>query len=85
MDLLEKNDYCGLVSGEKTDKSHVFDVFYGSLKTAPMIKECPVNLECQLIQMLLELGLLFSLRSHIAFKLIHDPLLFSGCERYVFQ
>ena len=49
-DLLEKTDYCGLVSGEKTDKSHVFDVFYGSLKTAPMIKECPVNLECRLIQ-----------------------------------
>jgi flavin reductase (DIM6/NTAB) family NADH-FMN oxidoreductase RutF len=49
-DLLEKTDYCGLVSGEKTDKSQVFDVFYGSLKTAPMIKECPVNLECRLIQ-----------------------------------
>jgi flavin reductase (DIM6/NTAB) family NADH-FMN oxidoreductase RutF len=49
-DLLEKTDYCGLVSGEKTDKSHVFDVFYGSLKTAPMITECPVNLECRLVQ-----------------------------------
>ncbi|MCE8425373.1 MAG: flavin reductase family protein [Candidatus Methanoperedens sp.] len=49
-DLLEKTDYCGLVSGEKTDKSQVFDVFYGSLKTSPMIKECPVNLECRLIQ-----------------------------------
>lgn len=49
-DLLEKTYYCGLVSGEKTDKSNVFDVFNGSLKTAPMIKECPVNLECWLIQ-----------------------------------
>jgi flavin reductase (DIM6/NTAB) family NADH-FMN oxidoreductase RutF len=48
--LLEKTDYCGLVSGEKIDKSHVFDVFYGSLKTAPMIKECPVTLECRLIR-----------------------------------
>ena len=45
--LLEKTDYCGIVSGEKTDKSQVFDVFYGSLKTAPMIMECPVNLECK--------------------------------------
>ena len=35
-DLLEKTDYCGIVSGAKTDKSKVFDVFYGSLKTAPM-------------------------------------------------
>ena len=39
--LLEKTDYCGLVSGRKTDKSGVFDVFYGSLETAPMIRECP--------------------------------------------
>ena len=45
-DLLEKTDYCGLVSGEKTDKSKEFDVFYGSLKTAPMINDCPVSLEC---------------------------------------
>ena len=52
-DLLEKTDYCGIVSGEKTDKSHVFDVFYGSLRTAPMIKECPVTLECRLFQTVL--------------------------------
>jgi flavin reductase (DIM6/NTAB) family NADH-FMN oxidoreductase RutF len=49
-DLLEKTDYCGLVSGEKTDKSGVFDVFYGTLKTAPMIRECPISLECRLVQ-----------------------------------
>lgn len=48
--LLEKMDYCGLVSGAKTDKSGVFDVFYGSLKTAPMIRERPVSLECRLVQ-----------------------------------
>jgi flavin reductase (DIM6/NTAB) family NADH-FMN oxidoreductase RutF len=48
--LLEKTDYCGLVSGQKTDKSKVFDVFYGSLKKAPMIRECPVTLECRLVQ-----------------------------------
>jgi flavin reductase (DIM6/NTAB) family NADH-FMN oxidoreductase RutF len=49
-DLLEKTDYCGLVSGEKTDKSKVFNVYYGLLKTAPMIRECPVSLECRLVQ-----------------------------------
>jgi flavin reductase (DIM6/NTAB) family NADH-FMN oxidoreductase RutF len=48
--LLEKTDYCGLVSGQKTDKSGIFDVFYGSLETAPMIRECPVSLECRLLQ-----------------------------------
>lgn len=51
-DLLIKTDYCGLVSGKKTDKSHLFDVFYGSLGTAPMIRECPVSLECRLVQAL---------------------------------
>lgn len=49
-DLMEKTDYCGIVSGQKADKSQVFDVFYGSLKTAPMIRECPVALECSLVQ-----------------------------------
>jgi len=36
----EKTDYCGLVSGGKTDKSEIFDVFYGELANAPLIKEC---------------------------------------------
>lgn len=49
-DLLEKTDYCGLVSGDTVDKSQIFDIFYGSLKTAPLIKECPVSLECRLVQ-----------------------------------
>jgi flavin reductase (DIM6/NTAB) family NADH-FMN oxidoreductase RutF len=49
-DLLEKTDYCGMVSGKNADKSGVFDLFYGSLKTAPMIRECPVTLECRLVQ-----------------------------------
>ena len=46
-----KTDYCGLVSGEKVDKSNIFEVFYGSLKDAPMIKECPLCMECQLVAM----------------------------------
>lgn len=47
-DMVKATDYCGLVSGSKTDKSGIFDVFYGKLETAPMITECPVNLECSL-------------------------------------
>ena len=38
------------MSGEKVDKSETFEIFYGSLKTAPMIRECPVSLECRLVQ-----------------------------------
>lgn len=49
-DMAVKTDYCGLVSGSEVDKSGVFTSFYGKLKTAPMIEECPLNLECRLIQ-----------------------------------
>jgi flavin reductase (DIM6/NTAB) family NADH-FMN oxidoreductase RutF len=45
-------DYCGIVSGKNVDKSALFETFYGGLKTAPMIQECPLNLECKLAQML---------------------------------
>jgi len=58
--LLVKTDYCGIVSGKNTDKSGVFDVFYGTTKTAPMIRECPVTLECNLVQAI-------SLPSHTLF------------------
>jgi len=43
-------DYCGIYSGHKVDKSSVFKVFYGELKTAPLIQECPICLECRLIK-----------------------------------
>jgi flavin reductase (DIM6/NTAB) family NADH-FMN oxidoreductase RutF len=49
-ELVVESDFCGLYSGSKVDKSEVFDVFYGELKTAPMISECPVNLECKLLR-----------------------------------
>ncbi|MCE1245289.1 MAG: flavin reductase family protein [Firmicutes bacterium] len=48
--LLEKTDYVGVVSGNKVDKSGVFDLFYGELKKAPMIRECPICMECRLYQ-----------------------------------
>ena len=46
--LLKETDYCGIMTGKKTDKAALFDLFYGDLKTAPMIKECPVNMELKL-------------------------------------
>ena len=49
-DMVRKVDYCGLVSGKDIDKAKLFEVFYGDLKTAPMIKECPFSVECALIQ-----------------------------------
>ena len=52
IDLMEKVDYCGLVSGEKIDKSRVFDIFYGDLTNAPMIEQCPLCMECKLFNAL---------------------------------
>lgn len=49
-EMNEITDYCGIVSGRKYDKSSRFDTFYGKLGTAPMIRECPYNLECRLVQ-----------------------------------
>lgn len=49
-DMAEQTDYCGIVSGRETDKSSLFDLFYGDLETAPMIGQCPLCLECRLIE-----------------------------------
>ncbi len=49
-DLILKTDYCGLVSGEKQDKSQIFDTFFGELEKAPMITACPICMECRLVQ-----------------------------------
>jgi flavin reductase (DIM6/NTAB) family NADH-FMN oxidoreductase RutF len=46
--LLEKTDYCGLVSGREKDKSQLFTLFTGVLQHAPMIQECPLVFACKL-------------------------------------
>jgi len=48
-DMVIVTDYCGLHSGSKVDKAKEFELFYGDLKTAPMIKECSLNIECKLV------------------------------------
>lgn len=50
-------DYCGMVSGSKTDKNLDcgFDVFYGDIKHAPYIRQFPVNIGCT-VENILELG-----------------------------
>jgi flavin reductase (DIM6/NTAB) family NADH-FMN oxidoreductase RutF len=53
-------DYCGIYSGHKRDKSEIFHIEFGNIKTAPLITECPVSLECNVIHTL-DLG------SHVLF------------------
>jgi len=48
--LIKETDYCGIVSGKNHDKSSLFTTFYGKLKTAPLIEQCPINMECELTQ-----------------------------------
>ena len=48
--MIKETDYCGLVSGKDHGKADMFKTFYGTLKTAPMIEQCSVNMECELIK-----------------------------------
>jgi flavin reductase (DIM6/NTAB) family NADH-FMN oxidoreductase RutF len=58
-DMVAVTDYCGTHSGKDVDKSDMFSVFHGELKNAPMISECPINVECRLVRTV---------------KLLHDEL-----------
>ncbi|MEW6266200.1 MAG: flavin reductase family protein [Thermodesulfobacteriota bacterium] len=46
--VLKETDYCGIVSGSKVDKFQAtgFTAIPAAKVKAPLIKECPVNLEC---------------------------------------
>jgi flavin reductase (DIM6/NTAB) family NADH-FMN oxidoreductase RutF len=52
VDLLTETNICGSKSGRDIDKASLFDNFYGELKTAPMIRQCPVNIECEVAEIL---------------------------------
>ena len=53
-DLVRETDYCGLASGARIDKAADcrFTVFYGKLKNAPFIEQCPINHGCEVVQIL---------------------------------
>ncbi|MFC1952686.1 flavin reductase family protein [Chloroflexota bacterium] len=57
VDQAKETDYCGIISGTETDKvaDCKFDIFFGKSETAPMIEQCPVNLECKVMH-ILDLG-----------------------------
>jgi len=56
-DMVRETDYCGIISGSKVNKVEVcqFKVFYGILDNAPLIEQCPINLECKVVH-ILDLG-----------------------------
>ncbi len=55
--LFKVTDYCGVVSGKNVDKFKETDLtpIKGAKVKAPLIKQCPINLECQ-VREVLELG-----------------------------
>lgn len=50
--MVEVTDYVGIYPGNKVDKSKVFEVFHGELAGAPMIKDCPLSMECRVREVL---------------------------------
>ncbi|MFX1496926.1 MAG: flavin reductase family protein [Promethearchaeota archaeon] len=50
--MIKATDYCGLHSGKNQNKSEIFEIFFGDLKTAPMIMQAPLNLECEVVKIL---------------------------------
>ncbi len=45
-ELVEATDWCGLRSGQRVDKSKVFETFEGELSGVPLIEKCRMNIEC---------------------------------------
>jgi len=54
VDQVKETDYCGLVSGLMSDKATDcnFTVFFGSIQSAPLIEQCPVNHVCEVLHIL---------------------------------
>lgn len=50
VDMVEVTDYVGLASGKRIDKSVLFDIHYGELSSAPLIRECPLSMEFKLVE-----------------------------------
>ncbi len=50
--LVDRVEICGSKSGRDIDKSSLFEIVYGELKTVPMIEDCPISIECEVVEML---------------------------------
>jgi flavin reductase (DIM6/NTAB) family NADH-FMN oxidoreductase RutF len=48
--MVKETDHCGLVSVRTQNKADLFKTFYVKLKTAPMIEQCSINMECELVK-----------------------------------
>lgn len=55
--MVKETDFCGIVSGAEVNKAEIckFNIFHGERTNAPMIDQCPLNIECIVIH-ILDLG-----------------------------
>ncbi len=99
IELVRETDYCGIATGSAADKVKVcqFSVFYGKLDTAPLIEQCPVNMECKVVH-ILDLGTHHLIVGRIEETHVSDscltegrpdvdkikPFLFSASQYYAF-
>lgn len=76
---VKETDFCGMVKGSEVDKVEAcgFNLFYGKLGTAPMIDQCPVNLECYVVN-ILELGSHFLFVARIEETYVSEECLTDG-------
>ena len=51
-EMVVETDHVGIVSGKGEDKSKVFGTFFSEARNAPMVKECPVCMDCRLHEVL---------------------------------
>ena len=79
IDLVKETDYCGITSGRNVDKVKEckFNVFYGNLKTAPLIEQCPLNHECKVVH-ILNLGIHSFVIGEVKGTYISDNCLTNG-------
>ena len=78
-DMVKETDYCGITSGSTVDKVAAcgFVVYYGQLGTAPLIEQCPVNLECR-VDRILDLGSHSLVVGQIMETYVSEPCLTDG-------
>jgi flavin reductase (DIM6/NTAB) family NADH-FMN oxidoreductase RutF len=95
--MMKEVDYCGIVSGKDSNKVERcgFEIFFGKTEGAPLIAQCPVNLEC-VVAHTIELGSHFLVigevvESHVSADCLTegkpdvgriDPLIFSVPGRF---
>jgi flavin reductase (DIM6/NTAB) family NADH-FMN oxidoreductase RutF len=77
--MVKETDYCGLVTGARTDKARDcnFTVSYGEVAGAPFIEQCPVNIGCN-AEHIIKLGSHYLIAGAVKEILVSDDCLTEG-------